>query len=105
MSTACPSSIILRTTLSNKSSAVAEIGDRGHNRHGPKRWGLPCPFRAEPLTMQTEQLKLLGVTENWLKGRRQRVCIMVKFYHSLEWSVSGFSTRSTVIFDFYQWPR
>ena len=55
--------------------------------------------------MQTEQLKLLGVTENWLKGRRQRVCIMVKFYHSLEWSVSGFSTRSTVIFDFYQWPR
>jgi len=21
----------------NKSSAVAEIGDRGHNRHGPKR--------------------------------------------------------------------
>ena len=23
-----------------KSSAVAEMGDRGHNRHGPKRWGL-----------------------------------------------------------------
>ena len=22
-----------------KSSAVAEMGDRGHNRHGPKRWG------------------------------------------------------------------
>jgi len=21
----------------NKSAAVAEIGDRGHNRHGPKR--------------------------------------------------------------------
>ena len=31
-----------------KSSAVAETGDRGHNRHGPKRWGgLLCPFRAE----------------------------------------------------------
>jgi len=22
-----------------KTSAVAEMGDRGHNRHGPKRWG------------------------------------------------------------------
>jgi len=31
----------------NKSSAVAEMGDRGHNRHGPKRWGALCPFRAE----------------------------------------------------------
>ena len=29
-----------------KSSAVAEMGDRGHNRHGPKReGGLLCPFR------------------------------------------------------------
>ena len=27
----------------NKSSAVAEIGDRGHNRHGPKRGGC-APF-------------------------------------------------------------
>jgi len=27
----------------NKSSAVAEMGDRGHNRHGPKRGGLLCP--------------------------------------------------------------
>ena len=25
--------------LNNKSSAVAEMGDRGHNRHGPKRGG------------------------------------------------------------------
>ena len=31
----------------NKSSAVAEMGDRGNNRRGPKRWGLLCPFRAE----------------------------------------------------------
>ena len=31
--------------ISNKSSAVAEIGDHGHNRHGPKREGLLCPFR------------------------------------------------------------
>ena len=29
----------------NKSSAVAEMGDRGHNRHEPKRGGLLCPFR------------------------------------------------------------
>jgi len=28
----------------DKSSAVAEMGDRGHNRHGPKR-GVLCPFR------------------------------------------------------------
>jgi len=29
----------------NKSSAVAEMGDRGHNRHGPKRGGRCCaPF-------------------------------------------------------------
>jgi len=26
----------IATTFFNKSSAVAEIGDRGHNRHGPK---------------------------------------------------------------------
>jgi len=29
----------------NKSSAVAEMGDRGHNRHGLKRRGLLCLFR------------------------------------------------------------
>jgi len=28
----------------NKSSAVAEMDDRGHNRHGPKRRSLLCPF-------------------------------------------------------------
>ena len=27
------------TPFYNKSSAVAEMGDRGHNRHGPKRGG------------------------------------------------------------------
>ena len=30
-----------------KSSAVAEMGDRGHNRHGPKTGGLLCPFHGE----------------------------------------------------------
>jgi len=29
---------------SHKSSAVAEMGDRGHNRHGPKRGGCCAPF-------------------------------------------------------------
>jgi len=29
----------------NKSSTVAEMGDRGHNRHGPKRGELLCTFR------------------------------------------------------------
>jgi len=27
------------------SSAVAEMSDRGHNSHGPKRGGVLCPFR------------------------------------------------------------
>jgi len=33
-------------TCSNKSSAVAKMGDRGHNRHGPKRGAGGCcaPF-------------------------------------------------------------
>jgi len=30
----------------DKSSAVGEMGDRGHNRHGPKIRGL-CPFLGE----------------------------------------------------------
>jgi len=29
----------------NKSSAAAEMGDRRHNRHGPKRGGMLCAFR------------------------------------------------------------
>jgi len=33
--------------IQNKSSAVAEMGDRGHNRHGLKRGGLLYPFRGE----------------------------------------------------------
>jgi len=38
----------------NKSSAVAEMGNRGHNRHGPKRGELLCPLRGElgPRLMQ-----------------------------------------------------
>jgi len=31
----------------NKSSAVAERSDRGHNRHGPKRGGCCAPFAGE----------------------------------------------------------
>ena len=40
-------SILVRLALltHNKSSAVAEMGDRGHNRHGPKGGGVLCPFR------------------------------------------------------------
>jgi len=30
--------------LMNKSSAVAEMGDCGHNRHGSKRGGCCAPF-------------------------------------------------------------
>ena len=38
----------VRTPLAylNKSSAVAEMGDRGHNRHGPKR-GAAVPLSRE----------------------------------------------------------
>ena len=32
-------------TTQDKSLAVAEMGDRGHNRHGPKRGGAAVPFR------------------------------------------------------------
>jgi len=31
----------------NKSSAVAEMGDRGHNRNGPKRGGCCAFFTGE----------------------------------------------------------
>jgi len=34
----------IHTTLIYKSSAVAEMGDRSHNRHGPKRGGCCAPF-------------------------------------------------------------
>ena len=35
-------------TTNNKSSAIAEISDRGHNRHGMKRGGSCCaPLREE----------------------------------------------------------
>jgi len=30
--------------ITNKSSAVAKMGDRGHNRYGPKRGGCCAPF-------------------------------------------------------------
>jgi len=44
-----------------KSSAVAEIsemGDRGHNRHGPKRVGRLCPFRGGELGPRLTQCDL-----------------------------------------------
>jgi len=31
--------LFLCVTLSTRAHSVAEMGDRGHNRHGPKRWG------------------------------------------------------------------
>jgi len=37
--------VIIYNNNNNKSSAAAEMGDRGHNRHGPKRRGWCCaPF-------------------------------------------------------------
>ena len=37
-------------TYGNHNKVVTEMGDRGHNRHGPKMGGgkeLLCPFRGE----------------------------------------------------------
>jgi len=39
--------VCCKVPLYNKSSALAEMGDRGHNRHGPKRGGLLCLFRGQ----------------------------------------------------------
>jgi len=48
-STADICKLLLKTSV-YKSSAVAEMGDRGHNRHGPKGGGCCAPFaeRWEP---------------------------------------------------------
>ena len=42
---------IAAAAILDKSSAAAEMGDRGHNRHGPKRGGCCAPFaeRWEPV--------------------------------------------------------
>ena len=47
-------------TEKNKSSAVAEMSDRGHNRHGPKRGGLLYPFRGGKLGPRLTQCGLRG---------------------------------------------
>jgi len=40
--------VFFHRSNSTKSSAAAEMGDCGHNRHGPKRGGgLICPFRGQ----------------------------------------------------------
>jgi len=42
-----PSSWIFKNFLridKSSAAAVAEMGDRGHNRHGPKGGGVLCPF-------------------------------------------------------------
>ena len=36
--------LCVTSILFNKSSAVAEMGDRGHNRHGPKEGGGVVPL-------------------------------------------------------------
>jgi len=33
-----------KINIDDKSSAVAEMGYHGHNRHGPKRGGCCAPF-------------------------------------------------------------
>jgi len=35
----------MKTLKTNKISAVAEMGDHGHNRHGLKEGRVLCPFR------------------------------------------------------------
>jgi len=52
------------------SSAVAEMGDRGHNRHGPKRgggWCAPFPGGAEsPSNTMWSGLRSTSVTSGIL---------------------------------------
>jgi len=48
-----------------KSSAVAEMGDRGHNRHGPKRVGGAVPRSQGELSPHVTQSRLgRGLTPN-----------------------------------------
>ena len=42
--------------LSNKSLAVAEMDDRGHNKHEPKRGGFLCSFRGEGTGSQSDAM-------------------------------------------------
>jgi len=50
--------MVIRLYSQNKSSAVAEMGDRGHYRHGPKRGGLLCPFLGGELGPRLTQCDL-----------------------------------------------
>jgi len=43
----CQITHLLLSTIIDKSSAVAEMGDHGHNRHGPKRGGAAVPLSRE----------------------------------------------------------
>jgi len=70
----------------NKSSAVAEIGDRGHNRHGSKRGGCCATFAVElgprltqsrlgrglpPYEVASSSIQPFGNNrraKNWMKG-------------------------------------
>jgi len=38
-------SVLFSIVTKAQHSAVAEMGDCGHKRHGPKRGELLCPFR------------------------------------------------------------
>ena len=50
--------------IKNKSSAVAEMGDRGHIRHGPKRGGgVLCPFTLINVQDIVSNYKLIGLAE------------------------------------------
>ena len=46
--------------LSNKSSAVAEMDDRGHNKHEPKRGGFLCSFRGEGAGSPSDTMWRMG---------------------------------------------
>jgi len=59
----------------NKRSAVAEMGDRGHNRHGPKREGTPVPLSRGAGSLSNTM---------WLEPRSTSVRSGV-FIHSAVW--------------------
>jgi len=104
------------------SSAVAEMGDRGHNRHRPKRWGLLCPFHAElgprliqcglgrglfPYQVASSSIQLFGHNGHWTKigglcpfrggetGSPSKVAWAKAYLHT-KWHIDASSRLATI---------
>jgi len=79
-----------------KSSAVAEMGDRGHNRHGPKRGGvvplsrsagnrlIQCGLRRGLLTYQVAFSSIQPYGHNSVGYHSPRMNIRTNYYLVVE---------------------